>query len=243
MAKVIFGEETVTADIRLEDISREAYKRIRAFIDAVLFPRQGELKEEASADVPAEAGKTEEAVPVPEETPKRRRGEKHDRKINDGIGHLMQEVRTQPERYERVWMTATDFMKRVFPDWNANDKFSVGVILTDLSKRGVVEKRRGYNRERQQYESTYFVPVPKAETGGESEVVPAIPLQDARLGKILQRNRLEHGFSLAEIAKMIGVTVIGVMKWESGEYHMSPNIIKKINDIFKKDIFAEEASA
>ena len=226
MANVVFGEETFSTNIRLENVSFETYSKIKAYINNIIGAAKAKQKAESKVQ------------PAPAQTDKYAKVGHYNGW--DKVVEIFKNADAHPESYtwERL---STPVWKSMMPTLKDVTIHGVAHTVGSMVREGITEKTKRYNPDLHIQENIYRLPVPVAK---ENIVMQCNP-EDVRLGHILRKARLDAGLSVKELSAGIGYDIPIIMNWESGIYHMAETALKAIHNFFKKDIFAEakEASA
>lgn len=149
---------------------------------------------------------------------------------------IFKDAAEHPDKWAREWLTAQEWMGRVCLDPSATPH-SVGHICADCVRFGLLERKEGYNAEAHKNERRFYLPVPIIEKPQEEPIV--INPEDQRKGAAVRRARQEAGFSVAELAELIGYSVDTIVKWETGIYSISSAAEETLKKAFGKDLFTE----
>lgn len=152
---------------------------------------------------------------------------------------ILKDAAEHPDKWAREWLTAQEWMGRVCLDPSATSH-SVAHICSDCVRLGLLERKAGYNIEAKKNEVRFLLPVPvKAEE--ESQERPfVINLNDKLRGAAVRKARTEAGFSVSELAELIGYSVDIIVKWETGIYSISSAAEETLKKAFGKDLFVEK---
>lgn len=227
MANVVFGEETFSTNIRLENVSFETYSKIKAYINDIIGAAKAKQKAESKVQ-PAPAAQTDKYAKVGH--------------YNgwDKVVEIFKNADAHPESYtwERL---STPVWKSMMPMLKDVTIHGVAHTVGSMVREGITTKDVRYNPDLHIRENVYRLPVPVAKEHG----VPQRNPEDVRRGHILRSARNKAGLNIAELAKSIGYDATTVLNWENGVYHMAETAMKALYEFFKKDIFStkEEESA
>ena len=258
MAKAIWGEERISTSIRLENVSEEMLRKIKAFIASTVTREAGEsvpkksvpeVKElSAVNDIPD----VKESVPAGESTAETKaEPDKYADIIHcngwDKVVAIIRDAEKYPEKYKWEYMIPKEWMT-YFSDLH---KRNAPIVIGSMASRNIIKpKVRKYNESTREVENLYCLPVP--DKNGETKIpetqetigFPTVVYkpEDARNGAILRKERMAHGFFIAEIGKATGYDATVILNFENGCYSMSDGAKKAFSDFFKKNIFAVEGA-
>lgn len=150
---------------------------------------------------------------------------------------ILKDAAEHPDKWAREWLTAQEWMGRVCLDPSATSH-SVGHICADCVRFGLLERKEGYNAEAHKNERRFYLPVPVKEEVAEEDPV-RINLRDKQRGEAVRKARTEAGFSIGELADLIGYSADIIIKWETGIYTISPAAEEVLKKAFGKDLFGE----
>lgn len=152
---------------------------------------------------------------------------------------ILKDAAEHPDKWAREWLTAQEWMGRVCLDPSATNH-SVAHICANCASLGLLERKAGYNIEAKKNEVRFLLPVPvKAEE--ESQEGPfVINYNDKLRGAAVRKARTEAGFSVSELAELIGYSVDTIVKWETGVYSISSAAEETLKKAFGKDLFVEK---
>ena len=160
-------------------------------------------------------------------------------------------VRANPEAYKWEYLNTSDWKKHWEPLEHAN-RVNIGVVMRALKR--IIAHRPGYGSGGV-YENFYElpVPVPTEKTVSETEASSAedgvkevadagdaldvYVSEDKRKGEAVRRARNEAGFSIRELADLIGYDSSIIVNWETGVYKISPDAEDALKKLFGDNLF------
>ena len=149
---------------------------------------------------------------------------------------ILKDAAEHPDKWAREWLTAQEWMERVCLDPSATPH-SIGHICADCVRFGLLERKEGYNAEARRNERRFYLPVPVAAEEKAEEEPIVINLTDKLRGAAVRKARTEAGFSVSELAELIGYSVDTIVKWETGIYSISSAAEETLKKAFGKNLF------
>lgn len=242
--KVVFTNLQVSGSMNFEGMSFDGFRQLMDYIDTLTG---GDSAEPVMADpkIPEDAFASADLseVEIPEELKSAKLAEadpylKVGRYAGrDVVVGILKDAAEHPDKWAREWLTAQEWMGRVCLDPSATPH-SVGHICADCARFGLLERKEGYNAEAHKNERRFYLPVPIIADNTQEEPIVINP-KDQRKGAAVRRARQEAGFSVAELAELIGYSVDTIVKWETGIYSISSAAEETLKKAFGKDLFEE----
>lgn len=155
------------------------------------------------------------------------------------VVRILKDATEHPDQYKREWLTTPEWMERVCLGSSAAS-YTVGLILSDIVKLGLLDRKEGYNSEVQKYERRYYLPIPITSENSEADEVPAVTTLDSRRGAKVRSARMEAGISVPELADLLHTDVGTVIKWEAGVYRIAGSVEDDLKKLFGNGLFEDK---
>lgn len=252
---VVFTNLQVSGSMNFSGMTFDTFRKLMDYIDTLT----GGTPEPEVTDVPAPEVNDEPIVPAGMEFPggmpvhvyekpddmEPAKPEEVDpyAKVGNYAGKsvvvgILKDAAEHPDKWAREWLTAQEWMERVCLDPSATPH-SVGHICADCVRFGLLERKEGYNAEAHKNERRFYLPVPVVPEEKIEEKPIVINLNDKLRGAAVRKARTEAGFSVSELAELIGYSVDTIVKWETGIYSISSAAEETLKKAFGKDLFGE----
>lgn len=164
---------------------------------------------------------------------------------------IFKAVLANPDEYKWEYVTTYEW-RGYYESLSGATRANIGGVLGDL--KGQIKNKNGYNVITHQYENRYELPVPvhTEEAPAEDEVktvedgadaLNVFVSEDKRKGEAVRRARNEAGFSVRELADLIGYDSSIIVNWENGLYKISPDAEDALKKLFGDNLFNKEGEA
>jgi DNA-binding transcriptional regulator YiaG len=159
-------------------------------------------------------------------------------------------VRANPDAYTWEYLSTADWKKHYEVLEHAN-RVNIGVVMRALKR--IVAHKSVYSPGGV-YENLYELPVPvrTEEAPAEEEVktvedgadaLKVYVSEDKRKGEAVRKARNEAGFSIRELADLIGYDSSIIVNWENGLYKISSDAEDALKKLFGDNLFNKEGEA
>lgn len=158
---------------------------------------------------------------------------------------IFKAVLANPDGYKWEYVTTYEW-RGYYESLSVATRANIGGVLGDL--KGHIKNKNGYNVNTRQYENRYELPVPvhtedvpaeeevKAVEDG-ADALNVFVSEDKRKGEAVRKARNEAGFSVRELADLIGYDSSIIVNWENGLYKISPDAEDALKKLFGDNLF------
>lgn len=239
---------------RMKESDRDAYGKLaESIVKATLHQEAQMVPEEKPAEEEADDSGDESETDDP-----------HMRVLNAAIKELKDSgatygkmirdifigVRANPDAYTWEYLSTADWKKHYEVLERAN-RVNIGVVMRALKR--IVAHKSVYSPGGV-YENLYELPVPvHTEEAPEEEEVKTVEdgadalnvfvSEDKRKGEAVRKARNEAGFSVRELADLIGYDSSIIVNWENGLYKISSDAEDALKKLFGDNLFGKEGEA